>query len=46
MNNKLKHLSRFNHNVSAMAGCKYGDRKDIGLIAPKHLTSGYGELFT
>jgi len=41
MSNKLKFVDQFNGNLTAMGGCKYGSRRDIGLVAPSNLTSGY-----
>jgi len=44
MTNTLRSAKEFKGNLTAMAGCSAGRRKDIGLVAPKHLTDGFEPL--
>lgn len=41
MSNSFKHALDFKANITAMGACKYGKRRDVGMIAPMNMTLGY-----
>jgi hypothetical protein len=41
MSTSMRNLDLFKGNLTTMGGCRYGGRRDIGLVAPSSLISGY-----
>lgn len=47
MSNQLpnsRSLLYFNSNITAMGGCQKGRRRDVGLVSPKGMLSGYEDV--
>jgi hypothetical protein len=44
MSKKLQHAKFFRSNVTAVGGCRFGSRRDIGIITPQEMVNGYEDV--